>query len=268
MDAGYRRRHQHRLSGERPPEESALAIDWLAQHRSYHRIWTPIAALRADLQVLLDYLTAAQQAGLTPHTVDDEQRAAISDRLTTMTWRLAQFSTAVDTFVEEDGGLWLLAAADDEIQLVDAMYRLEYHLPFGDADVSWARLLLRRTEQQELDPYIDALVAASERRAEFMACWIDWAWTCVQAGEMPGRDIAREKSPGAAEPTTRRESRTDCARWLAAAQEFVELVEADWYRVADWYRRGTAGDEFGVSALSGLGDEAERPVDWPGKTRE
>jgi hypothetical protein len=28
-----------------------------------------------------------------------------------------------------------------------------------------------------------------------------------------------------------------CGLWLAAAEELITLVEADWFRVADWYRR-------------------------------
>ena len=27
-----------------------------------------------------------------------------------------------------------------------------------------------------------------------------------------------------------------CGKWLAAAEELITLVEADWFRVADWYR--------------------------------
>ena len=49
MDSAYRLRHRHRLHAEREPHASRLGIDWLAQHRSYRRIWTPVMALRNDL---------------------------------------------------------------------------------------------------------------------------------------------------------------------------------------------------------------------------
>lgn len=27
-----------------------------------------------------------------------------------------------------------------------------------------------------------------------------------------------------------------CRLWLGAGEEFIQLIKADWYRVADWYR--------------------------------
>ena len=148
-----------------------------------------------------------------------------------MTWRLAQFSTSLDEFVEREGGLWILADARSEIQAADAMYRLQYHLPFGEADVSWARLLLKRSEQHELDAYVDELMTAGEQRREFMAVWVDWAWAAVIAEDPVGLE-GETPPPDAAAP----EPRTECGRWLASAAEFIALIDDDWYRVADWYR--------------------------------
>jgi len=236
MDSTYRLRHRHRSEAEREPQSSRLGVDWLEQHRSYRRIWTPILALRNDLLVLLDYFRRAQGAGVTPHEVDDALRADISDRLSSMTWRLAQFSIAIEEFVEREGGLWLLADAESEIQAADAMYRLDLHLPFGDADISWARLLLERTEQQELDPYVDQLIAAGHRRREFMAQWVDWAWQAVTQRDPVATAPVSEAAGVGAEGHPTPEPRTECGRWLAAAAEFISLIDDDWYRVADWYR--------------------------------
>lgn len=231
MDSAYRLRHRHRTRAEREPQASRLGIDWLEQHRSYRRIWTPVMALRNDLLVLLEYFSDAHAAGATPHEVDDDARADISDRLSNMTWRLAQFSIAIDDFVEREGGLWLLADAASEIQAADAIYRLSCHLPFGEADVSWARMLLRRAEQQELDAYVDELVAAGDQRREFMGVWVDWAWAAVAADDPLPRNDA---TPKADEPT--HAPRSECGRWLACTAEFIRLIDDDWYRVADWYR--------------------------------
>jgi hypothetical protein len=231
MDSAYRLRHRHRMRAEREPHASRLGIDWLMQHRSYRRVWTPVMALRNDLLVLLEYFGNAHRDGRTPHEVDYDARADISDRLSNMTWRLAQFSIAIDDFVEREGGLWILADASSEIQAADAMYRLQHHLPFGEADVSWARLLLKRSEQHELDAYVDELVAAGDQRREFMAVWVDWAWAAVVADDPVRReDATSPPNEGAPGP------RTECGRWLASAAEFIGLIDDDWYRVADWYR--------------------------------
>ena len=60
-DSAYRLRHRHRTEAERSPEESRLGIDWLAQHRSYRRIWTPVMGMRNDLDVLRRYLAADEE---------------------------------------------------------------------------------------------------------------------------------------------------------------------------------------------------------------
>ena len=66
MDSAYRLRHRHRTETEREPPDSRLRIDWLAQHRSYRRIWAPIVALRNDLIVLVNYLHDIAAAGQVP----------------------------------------------------------------------------------------------------------------------------------------------------------------------------------------------------------
>ncbi|MBF6618767.1 MAG: hypothetical protein ITG02_00870, partial [Patulibacter sp.] len=217
MDSAYRLRHRHR---ELPPERSTLRIDWLEQHRSYRRIWTPITGLRSDLHVLLDYFRVARDAGLTPHDVDDGARHDISDRLSSMTWYLARFSTELQRFVEREGGLWLLADAEAEIQAAEAIYRIQTLLPFGEADISWVRGLLKDPRHEELEPFTDSLIAAGEIRREFMATWVDWASVLVEAEE---------------ETPSRPRQKPACVQWLDACNEFIGLIDADWYRVADWY---------------------------------
>lgn len=222
MDSAYRLRHRHR---ELPPEQSVLRIDWLEQHRSYRRIWTPITGLRNDLDVLLDYFRSARDTGHTPYDVDDATREDISDRLSSMTWHLARFSTELQRFVEREGGLWLLADAEAEIQAADAIYRITTLLPFGEADVSWARGILKDARHEELEPFVDGLIDAGEIRREFMSVWVEWAWNLVEAEEARSRT---RPMPA-------------CAQWLGACDEFIGLIDADWYRVADWYRqRGQA----------------------------
>lgn len=204
-DSAYRLRHRHRSEPERSPERSALGINWLEQHRSYRRIWTPLSGMRNDLHVLRRYLAAEQQ-----------DQPAIADRLVNITWQWARFLAALERFVQEQGGLWLLTDAESEIAAADAIYKIQFHAPLGETDCSWLRTVLAETPHEELDGFGDRLIAAGERRRELMGAWIAWA-SCDNHSDP-----------------------TDCTcplhAWLQAAENFIRLIDEDWYRVADYYR--------------------------------
>lgn len=208
-DSAFRLRHRHRSEPERQPERTRLGINWLEQHRSYRRIWTPVSAMRNDLSILRRYLAE-----------DDEDQAAIADRLCNITWQWARFELGLQRFVSEQGGLWLLADMDSEIAAADAIHRLQLSVPLGEADSSWLRTLLADTPHGELDGFADRLIGAGERRRELMGVWVTWA-SCQE----------QESDEG------------DCGcalhAWLRAAEEFIGLIDEDWYRVADWYREAS-----------------------------
>jgi hypothetical protein len=209
-DSAYRLRHRHRTEPERAPERSGLAVDWLAQHRSYRRIWTPLSGVRHDLFVLRRYLAA-----------DEEDQPAVADRLCIISWHWATFLTALARFVQEQGGLWLLADTDSEIAAADAIYKVQFYVPLGETDGSWLRTLLAETPHEELDGFGDRLIAAGERRRELMSAWVAWAGHCQKDSDA-----------------------TDCPcsfhAWLQAADQFIRLVDEDWYAIADYYRTSEA----------------------------
>jgi hypothetical protein len=204
-DSAYRLRHRHRAEADRSPEHSALGINWLEQHRSYRRIWTPLSGMRNDLHVLRRYLTAEQ-----------EDQPAIADRLCTITWHWTRFLAALERFVAEQGGLWLLADTESEIAAADAIYKVQFYVPLGETDCSWLRTLLAETPHGELDGFGDCLIAAGDRRRELMGAWIAWA-SCEDYSE----------------PST---CTCHLHAWLQAAEQFIRLIDEDWYRVADYYR--------------------------------
>lgn len=202
-DSAYRLRHRHRTEAEREPEQSRLGIDWLEQHRSYRRIWTPVSGMRNDLNVLRGYLTA-----------EEENKPAIADRLVNITWQWVRFELALERFVQEQGGLWLLADMDSEIAAADTVHQLQLNVPLGEADCSWLRTLLAESPHEELDGFAGKLVEAGERRRELMGLWVGWA-------------------------SCRNQDECECPyhAWQRAAERFIHLIDEDWYRVADWYRQ-------------------------------
>lgn len=256
MDSAYRLRHRHRTEIEENPTKSRLQVDWLQQHRSYRRIWTPVAALRADTLTLAGFLRGLDESGLEPRTSENLERLgiddpilatgddwhAVSDRCMNLCWRLAQFSRELDRFVEREGGLWLLADAESELRAADAMYRLNLHLPTGEADTSVLRICLDAAPSGELDPFEEALVT-DERWPIFRDLWIWWVRDYVDEGGRLERGSAEhplarpnDSGPSGIARVATGDEQSDCGRWLQAGEDFIELIDQDWFRVADWYR--------------------------------
>ncbi len=261
MDSAYRLRHRHRTEAERSPRDSALKIDWLEQHRSYRRVWTPVTAMRNDVIVLAGLLADAQAAGRLPRTadalaehgpdsdllLDRDDWHPISDRCSTLCWQLAIFRRELNAFVEREGGLWLLASAEAEIAAADAMFRLRLHGPFGEVDESVLGVLLESVVGQELDPFEEALLSDKKRWPIFRDSWVAWVQRAVDEGLLGGSESAAALLREPEDPQSRtgltRSTTTvpnsECGRWLRAGEDFIELIDEDWYRVADWYREST-----------------------------
>lgn len=220
-DSVYRSRRAHEI--QRPAAaESRLKINWLERHEAYRRIWSPVAALRADLLILLDYLRENRDAGIELEAIDVDSPVAwpdIADRGMNLLWRRAQFTRELNRFVEEHGGLWLLSNPDKESQVAEAIFQIGYHGPFGSADDSWLRLRLAEATGEELDPFINA-VYADEAGTETLRSVLSWADQC------------RCPLKGSGTPS----ASCEVHRWLAACDLYIRLIDDDWDEIADWYR--------------------------------
>jgi hypothetical protein len=204
-DSAWRLRHHHRTEAERSPTATRVGIDWLERHQAYRRIWTPVSALHDDLIVLLDFIRK------------DADWPDIVDRVMNQLWRFAQFSRELERFITDYGGLWLLADIDSEVAASDAIRRIDWTPPFGETDASWLRIILAEATGEELHAFIDRMLAC-ERGKEMMADWLEWAKSCACDPENPDPQNCTIHS------------------WLSACNEFVRLIDEDWYRIADYYR--------------------------------
>lgn len=272
MDAAHRLRHRHRTEIEENPTKSTLKVDWLEQHRQYGRIYTPVVALRADLLVLAVWLQELrkedQPDDATHHVLNDLKVDAdwwlhVNERLAQMTWRMAQFHAALVRFVDEHGGLWLLSDPESEVQATDALYRLGLFLPFGDANFAWTRRLLAEVEHSELDVFMAALFDREDRWAAYRTAWLGWVEELLDTDPSMIADLTEEDVTGTSSPTLAQDptdsaaSRAEpepirpraaykpssrCGQWIAASEALIQLMEADWWRVADWYRASALAD--------------------------
>lgn len=254
VDSVYRSRQAHRDGvGGRGPG-SGIQIDWYAFHQAYHRVWQPIARIRNDLVRLIGYLTEAKRAGLVPRTAANVDALGkehpslpglddwhpIAERCMTICWGIAQLDRATARFTDEHGGIWILATQETEEAVARDIYRINIFQPLGTADHSVLAGHLNRAEDAEFDPFELGLLED--------AAWpilrdalIDWAQELVDAGRS-FRAVQVEASLAARDPQLSNtpwfdtEPTTDCERWLQAADNFIRVIDADWYEVADWYR--------------------------------
>lgn len=209
--------------------ESRLHVNWLERHEAYRRIWSPVSGLHSDLLVLLGYLRTNRQAGTTlpeTSTKSPVPWSDIADRGLSLLWRRAQFSQAVDDFVADFGGLWLLSDPQQETKAAEAIYQLGNNGPFGEADDSWLRLQLASAERGELDSFID-LIYSEQLGKDLLEAFLRWADACHCS-------LEEEATP-----------KPSCSvhAWLTACQQYIELIDEDWDKVADWYRTGREGLE-------------------------
>lgn len=212
MNSTFEARLRHKML---QPEQvdTRLNVDWLARHEAYRRIWTPVSAMRADLLVLLEFLR-----GETGHF-------ELVDRVMNILWRRSQFTRAIDRFVEDFGGLWLLSDPNKESQAAAAIRQISIRTPGGENDDSWLRLQLAQATEGELDAFAD-LIWQSEQGKEMVQLWLEWARAC--------RCSLDPESPP--RPTC------DVHAWLTACQEYIVLIDEDFDLIADWYRQTRSPD--------------------------
>jgi hypothetical protein len=111
-------------------------------------------------------------------------------------------SFAFDALVGHEAGV--VVVAQDAVDAVSAQ------------GFFWALLGGPRAET-ERDLFIDHVYPV-KRGKEMITVWLDWTKTC-------------NCEPDAPEP-----NRCEPHRWMSACDEFIRLIDNDWYRVADYYR--------------------------------
>lgn len=164
MDSTFQARLRHKLA-QPEPTESRLNVDWLSRHEVYRRIWSPVSAMRGNLLVLLGFLR------------NDAGHFEVIDRVMNILWRRAQFTKAIEVFIERHGGLWLLSDPNKESQAAAAIRQISTKTPGGENDDSWLRVQLAQATEGELDSFGD-LVWESEQGKEMVQLWLEWAGRC------------------------------------------------------------------------------------------
>jgi hypothetical protein len=226
--------HEQRLRTERinlerrHPADSRLAIQWLDRFEAYYRMWTPISRLGEDL---LAAITTRREPDLgyppwdpdlkepsAEEWVDNEYQAKgyVRGALYSYAW----FQLELNRFMVRHGGLWIFSDAEVEQEIADAIYKISWYNTFNTLDDSWLRRLLSQSQFEEELSFIE-LLRAMPIGPSVHAEWQEFAASCeCEDDEQPRRDCRVHAV-------------------INACQIYCELVDGEWYKIADWYHEGT-----------------------------
>lgn len=185
----------------RPPLESAMRVEWLNRFERYYKMWTPIFGIRHNLELALE----SRREG----SLDDTEiyiRLAFCNH--------AYFLTELDSFVLQQGGLWILPDTRTEDAIADSTWFLREPMPLTKIDESILRMAFASSE--ELAMFLHATYVNHELRP-IMAKWRKWVHSC---------ECARSSRP-------RRKCGLHASiSWLAF---YMDALEAQWDFLADWF---------------------------------
>lgn len=217
MEQEYRARAVRSRLERQDPVESHLAFDWLERFEDYYRMWTALSGLANDLM-----------AFLTRRCKDPEDSGLGSYQRSSL-WYYARFLVALARFEADRGGLWLLADAEEEQAVAEAVYLISWHPPLSDLDQSRLRLILDAAPANELAAFIEAL-DISEPGEVIQSRWNAWVAGCHCHPDTPKEEC-------------------EVHRVIGQCHRYMKLVDDNWYRIADWYQRAPSGTGFSSEDL-------------------
>ena len=224
-----------RLAMERRhPADSRLAVQWVERFEAYYRIWTPIWQLAAELQATVS-IRRAPPTDHPPWDPDSDEPYDREDQARgygrAALYAYAKYHLELRKFMTRHGGLWLLSDAEAEQQASDAIYRIGWHNPMNEDDDSWLRRHLADSRHEEPQHFAH-LVRSSSVGVAILTEWQEYVASCA----CPNNDAPRD---GCQVHAT-----------IRAGHDFCDLIDADWLKIADWYRpqseprRGITGEQL------------------------
>jgi hypothetical protein len=221
------------------PEASTMPAVWLERFAFYYRIWSAVSGLANDLNAY--YATRSEEERPWDRRFGTEdsddpgysQEEQAEGYATFALYHYAHFAWLLRQFVILYGGQWLLSDAAAEQAVASAVHDIWRHSPCNERDDSFLRTLIADTPEQEMHGFIQQLRSTELGRTTERE-WIEWVDGCgCESG------AAADARRGHA-PTERQAESPVCGvhRQIEACTAYVRLIDADWMRLADWYRAG------------------------------
>lgn len=209
---------------QRHPADTRLAVAWVERFEAYYRIWTPVYALKADLEAALATykMEPADHLPWDPDSAEafDPVKEAQGYARSALYW-YARFLLAVKRFIDERGGMWLFSDPKVEETVTDAVYRIGWHNPINEENDSWLRRKLADSRHQEAEHFYRGLEGSS------MGEKIHMIW---QKFVLDGYEAETVGVTGASQ----------IHHTIAACEDYRTAVDDDWLKIADWYSPGSA----------------------------
>ena len=249
-DAGMRQARTQ-MAARRHPSDSRLAVRWVERFEAYYRIWTPLSGLAADLEAAIATYSHAP-ANHYPWDPDvpahyDPIYQADNYAMQAL-YHYTCFQLERKRFISRHGGLWLASDAETEQHIADTVYRIGWLSPFTEEDDAWLRRHLADARWHETDHFLDTIqrLANGERLLRGWVSLTRSAMTWLVSTDQlpaPGRTLARNlwdpRQSLAAPPTPEHLAAHPTGQTIRAATDYMDLIDQDWLRIADWYRPGT-----------------------------
>jgi hypothetical protein len=219
--------HEHRLRLERVklerrhPADSRLAVQWLDRFEAYYRIWTPTSRLGEDL---LAAITTRREPDLShpPWNPDgsdedwngpeDQARGYVRGALYAFAW----FELELKRFTVRHGGLWIFSDPEVEQEIADSIYKIARYTTFNTEDDSWLRRTLAQSQFEEELSFVQLL------RNTVIGPSVHQEWQAFAAS----CHCENDDHPN---------SECRVHAMIKACQRYCELVDQEWYKIADWY---------------------------------
>ncbi|HEX3957275.1 MAG TPA: hypothetical protein VHZ03_11665 [Trebonia sp.] len=225
--------HERRLRLERVklerrhPADSRLAIQWLDRFEAYYRLWTPISRLGDDLLAAITTRREPETEhppwdleGTTTgddwNGQEDQARGYVRGALYSYAW----FQLELRRFMVRHGGLWIFSDAEADREATDCVYKISWYTTFNMMDDSWLRRLLSQAQFEEELSFVE-LLRAMPIGPSVHAEWQEFAASCQCEDDEHPRDECRVHAI------------------VKACQRYCQLIDEEWYKIADWYHPDT-----------------------------
>lgn len=209
----------------RHPADSRLAVQWLDRFEAYYRMWTPISRLGDDLKAAIAS-RREPDLGHPPwdeHDQDgdwkgpeDQARGYVRGTLYAYAW----FQLELKHFMVRHGGLWIFSDADIEPEIADCIYKIGWYTTFNTEDNSWLRRLLAQSQEEEELSFVQLLRSMPIGPSVHQE-WQDFAASCQCEDDDHPSDDCRVHA------------------LIKACDRYCQLVDGEWYKIADWYHPDT-----------------------------
>jgi hypothetical protein len=245
-----RMRQAHVAMQRRHPADTRLAVQWAERFEAYNRIYSPVTGLAGDLAAARDTLLYDRaRPPWVPEGEEWDYVAQAQGYVRFALYHYASFLLQVKRFMVSHGGLWLLADQQQEYELANAVYEIQWNNCLNERDDSWLRSVLTDTKHEELHHFLTVLAdepigrATHEEYQEWFA-----RCDCVPLPAVAGWELSEtaESLYDADERNVIAEIlrgsdglvRDDCQvhATIQACADYVSRIDRSWEDIVDWWR--------------------------------